>query len=100
MDVGGSFSVAWCVCVYVIWLVITVSIEHNSPMGPGLKMTFELTSNQGAALMANHPTYREDAERERNFRLYTKRHYESWVDFARKQGHGDDEIKPVLVTGV
>ena len=30
---------------------------------------------------------------------YINKHYESWVDFAREQDHGED-IKPVLVTGV
>ena len=45
------------------------------------------------------PTSREDVERERKFVAYIKKHYESWVDFAREQDHGED-IKPVLVTGV
>ena len=67
-------------------------------MGPGVKMTFELTSKQGAALITNHPTCREDVEREGDFETYIKKHYESWVTFAREKGHGD--VKPVLVTGV
>ena len=62
-------------------------------------MAFELTSNQGAALITNHPTRREDVERECEFEIYVKKHYDSWVDFAREQMHGDD-IKPILVTGV
>ena len=73
--------------------------EHNSPVGPGAKMAFEITSKQGAALITNHPTFREDAEREYRFKAYTKKHYQSWVDFALEQGHGDD-INPVLVDGV
>jgi len=36
---------------------------------------------------------------ERRFANYTKRHYESWVDFARERDHGEN-IRPVLVTGV
>ena len=62
-------------------------------------MSFELTSKQGAILVTNHSTCREDAERDRNFIIYTKKHYRSWVVFARDQGHGED-IKPILVTGV
>lgn len=74
-------------------------IKHNSPVRPGVKMTFRLTSKQGAALITNHATYREDIEREHNFETYIKKYYDSWVDFAQEQGHGED-IKPVLVTGV
>ena len=62
-------------------------------------MSFELTSKQGAALITNYPTHREDIEREIKFENYTKQHYESWVDFAREQEHGED-IRPILVTGV
>ena len=85
----------------LVSLVTIVPIEHDRPVGPGVKMTFELTSKQGAALITNHPTYREDIERERerHFEIYTKKHFDSWVDFAREIGHGED-IKPVLVTGV
>ena len=32
------------------------------------------------------------------FAKYTKRHYESWVTFAREKGYGDD-VQPVLVSG-
>jgi len=62
-------------------------------------VAFALTHKQGAALITKHPTYREDIERERTFEGYTKRHYDSWVDFAREHGHGEN-IRPVLVTGV
>jgi len=62
-------------------------------------MAFELTRKQGAALITKHPTYREDIERERTFKNYIKQHYDSWVDFARELGHGDN-IRPILVTGV
>ena len=44
-------------------------------------------------------TYREDTELESAFEEYTKRHYDSWVSFARNAQHGD-HIKPVLVAGV
>jgi hypothetical protein len=68
-------------------------------VGPGAKMTFELTSKQGAALITNHSTYLEDIERERNFENYIKQYYDSWVDFAREQGHAEN-VRPILVTGV
>ena len=68
-------------------------------MEPGVRFSFELTEKQGAALVTKYPTYREDIEHESAFEEYTKRHYESWVSFARNTRHGND-IKPVLVTGV
>lgn len=68
-------------------------------MEPGSGISFQLTGDQGAALLTKHPTYREDVQRERAFGVYTIEHYNSWVAFARKCGHPDD-IKPVLVTGV
>lgn len=39
-----------------------------------------------------------DALVESEFEEYTKRHYQSWVRFARDKGIGDD-IRPVLVSG-
>ena len=68
-------------------------------MEPGVQFSFELTEKQGAALITKYPTYREDIELESAFEEYTKRHYDSWVTFARNMRHGND-IKPVLVTGV
>ena len=62
-------------------------------------MALTLNHKQGAALITKHPTYREDIERERTFESYTKRHYDSWVDFACEHGHGEN-MRPVLVTGV
>ena len=50
-------------------------------------------------LITKHPTYREDIGLESTFEEYTKRHYDSWVAFARDTRH-DNNIKPVLVTGV
>jgi len=73
--------------------------RDTSPVEPGARIAFELTSKQGAALITNHPTYREDIERERRFVNYTKKHHKSWVEFAREQDHGEN-IRPVLVTGV
>ena len=68
-------------------------------MEPGSGISFQLTGDQGAALLTKHPTYKEDVQLERTFGGYTIKHYDSWVAFARERGHPDD-IKPVLVTGV
>ena len=68
-------------------------------MEPGASFSFELTEKQGAALLTKYRTYREDIELESAFEEYTKRHYDSWVTFARNARHGND-VKPVLVTGV
>ena len=66
---------------------------------PGSGISFQLTGDQGAALLAKHPIYREDVQLEGTFEEYTKGHYDSWVAFARERGHPND-IKPILVTGV
>jgi len=50
-------------------------------------------------LVTKHETYRENIERRLVFEKYIKKHYNSWVDFAREHGH-DSNPKPVLVTGV
>ena len=81
-----------------VQLVTVALTKGNSPIGPGAKISFELTSEQGAALVTNHPTYREDIERRGKFEAYIKNHYDSWVEFARAEGHGD--VRPILVTGV
>lgn len=98
MDISVESAVAWCARV-LVWLVTIVPTECNSPAGPGLTVNFELSSNQGAALVTSHPTCREDVEDLYSFEIYIKKYYDSWVDFARERGRGRD-IKPILVTGV
>ena len=58
----------------------------------------ELPGNRGAALVTRYPTYGEDALLQAVFEEYTKRHYESWVAFARNKEYGDD-VRPILVSG-
>ena len=48
--------------------------------------------------MTRYQTYRGDSPLEAVFERYTKRHYESWVAFARHKGYGD-HVQPVLVSG-
>ena len=48
--------------------------------------------------MTKYPTYRERSLLESAFGEYTKRHYESWVKFARQKKYGDN-VQPVLVYG-
>ena len=48
--------------------------------------------------MTRYPTYKEDFQLEIAFEKYTKRHYESWVTFARDKQYGDD-VRPILVSG-
>lgn len=75
--------------------------SHHHPrfLEPGASFSFDLTEKQGAALVTKYRTYREDIELESAFEDYTKRHYDSWVTFARNARHGND-IKPILVAGV
>lgn len=69
------------------------------PLEPGASFSFELTGNRGAALVTKYPTYREDSLLESAFEKYTKRHYESWVAFARHKQYGND-VQPVLISGL
>ena len=62
-------------------------------------ISLTLAGGQGAALVTKYQTRREDVQRVGTFENYVKRHYNSWVAFARETGHGND-INPVLVTGV
>ena len=71
---------------------------YSRMLEPGFSISFQLTEKQGAALVTKYPTYKEDIQREQIFEEYTKRHYDSWVAFAREAGHASD-ISPVLVTG-
>ena len=76
-----------------------ISAVHSRTLEPGSSISFQLTGDQGAALLTKHSTYREDVKLGRTFEEYTKDHYDSWVAFARERGHPND-IKPVLVTGI
>lgn len=68
-------------------------------MGPGVSFSFEFAKKPGAALITKCRTFQADVDLEAAFEEYTKRHYNSWVAFAREKKCGND-IKPVLVTGV
>jgi len=68
------------------------------PLEPGAHFSFELSGKRGAALVTKYQTYREDTLLESAFERYTKRHYESWVTFARDKQYGDN-VQPVLVSG-
>ena len=61
--------------------------------------SFELTGDRGAALVTRHETCLQDARSETAFEAYTKRHYKSWVEFARHKEYGND-VRPFLVTGI
>ena len=63
-----------------------------------MQFSFKLTGNHGAALRTRYPTYMEDARSESAFEKYVKRHYESWVAFARDKEYGDD-VRPILISG-
>ena len=77
----------------------TTSDARSSLLEPGSGISFQLSGDQGAALLTKHPTYSQDIQRRGTFEEYIKEHYDSWVVFARECGHGND-VKPILVTGV
>lgn len=61
-------------------------------------VTFDLTGNHGAALVTKYMTYPEDADySDHVLAAYTKKHYNSWVEFAFNRGAS---VNPVLVSGV
>ena len=67
---------------------------------PGADFSFVLTGDHGAALVTRHRTSPEDihTKSETAFETYIKDNYESWIDFARHKGFGND-VNPVLVSG-
>ena len=69
-----------------------------SRSGSASTISFDLTGEKGAILLAKDPIYRENAQRWGAFDTYVKEHYASWVAFARKNRYGD--VDPVLITGV
>ena len=73
--------------------------HFSRPVKPGTNFSFELIREQGAALITKCSTFRGDTELETAFEDYTKRHYNSWVTFARNKRCGND-VKPILVSGV
>lgn len=72
-------------------------LKSTSPRSPEPHFSFELTGKRGAALATKYPTYWEDSPLEGAFESYTRRHYDSWVTFARDKQYGD--VQPVLVSG-
>ena len=98
VDIGASICPIPCVCS-VGSVSSSTSVTSYRMLEPGVKISFEHKKEQGASLVTKYQTYREDIKRELDFKAYTKRHYDSWVAFARDAKYGDD-IKPVLVTGV
>ncbi|KAF9789171.1 hypothetical protein BJ322DRAFT_525814 [Thelephora terrestris] len=68
------------------------------PLLPGTDFTYEGTGNSGAALITRHSTYNEDSQLDSEFRQYTKRHYKSWITFAKEKKYGTN-LRPVLVSG-
>ena len=67
-------------------------------LGAGANFSFELTGRRGAALTTRGCTYKEDAQLDLRFKKYTKRHYRSWVEFARDKEYGEN-LRPILVSG-
>jgi hypothetical protein len=62
---------------------------------PGASFSFKLTGKRGAALVTRYPVYREDTVDTSAFKQYTKKHYDSWVAFAKRYSG----VEPVLVSG-
>ena len=101
-----SDRLAWTLVPQYLLFCTLIPLHHpqlssrvpSSPIEPGASISFELTENRGAALVTKHETYKMDAVVELAFQNYTKRHYESWVTFARDKKYGED-VHPILVSG-
>ena len=88
--------------VHSVTFVVFGISGHNSRATGSAPCTvygFKLREEKGAVLVTEHPIYREDAEQLGEFEEYMKKHYDSWVKFAKRQLRKVD-IGPVLVTGV
>ena len=100
-EVGAGLGATVSTTLYVPSILQDfIPLRNTSlrPLEPGVHFSFELTGNRGAALVTKHPTYRGDSLRESAFEKYTKRHYGSWVAFARDKEYGNN-VQPVLVSG-
>jgi len=101
-EVGAGVGATVSTTLYVLSIMHSSTCLRNvppRPLEPGVSFSFELTGNRGAALVTKYPTYRGDTLRESAFEKYTKRHYESWVAFARHMEYGND-VHPVLASGL
>ena len=94
-----TLDISCSVCLFCCTRFLQYLNVYSRTLEPGSSFSFQLTEDQGAALVTKHLTRCEDVQLNGNSIKYTKDHYDSWVTFARETGHGD-EIKPVLVTGV
>ena len=97
-EIGATVSTTLYAQPFTFPSAIILTHIPSSPLEPGAIVSFELTENRGAALVTRHETYRLDAEVQLAFERYTKRHYESWVKFARDKEYGED-VHPILVSG-
>ena len=97
-EIGTTVPTTLYVRLFMRPSATTLTRVPSSPLESGAGLSFELTENRGAALLTRHETYRLDAVVEWAFRRYTKRHYDSWVIFARDKDYGED-VHPVLVSG-
>jgi len=98
---GAGLGVTVPTPLYVLSLGLSSAYLKSVPprlLEPGVQFSFKLTGHHGAALRTRYPTYMEDARSESTFERYVKRHYESWVAFARDKECGND-VRPILVTG-
>jgi len=98
---GAGLGITMPTPLYVLSLGLSPVYLKCVPLRslePGVQFSFKLTGNHGAALRTRYPTYMEDARSESTFGRYVKRHYESWVAFARDKECGDD-VRPILVSG-
>ena len=77
-----------------------IILKQASPRSLELdaNFSFKLIGDRGAALTTRHQTYNEDSQLDSEFKEYTKRHYKSWVKFARDKKYGKN-LRPVLVSG-
>ena len=96
---GLGVTVSATTCVLSLRLSSTrLKNPPPRPLEPGAHFSFELTGTRGAALVTKYKTYRQDSSLESEFEEYTKRHYDSWVEFARTKKYGNN-VQPILVDG-
>jgi hypothetical protein len=100
-ELGVDLSASASANLYAVYHRLSFDILKYFPSRPlelGAGFSFELTEDRGAALVTKYPTHRMDTMVEDAFEEYTKRHYKSWVEFARIKRYAKD-VKPILVCG-
>jgi hypothetical protein len=69
-------------------------------LAPGASLDLELTRSEGAGFLTRFPIRCTDTLQDGTLKTYIKKHYDSWLEYARDPSQGFGEINPILVSGI